>query len=639
MGGIREIEFFAQIHQLIWGGREPTLRTRPTCETLAKLAEFGIVEEDKEKLLHESYQYLRKLEHRLQMIADEQTHSLPYTSSGIAHIACFMGYDNQETFEKELYDCLSNVHGIYASSFKSDEKLGDQGNLVFTGTRHDPETLKTLRAMGYANPERVSEIVMGWHHGSRRATRTKRARELLTELMPLLLKSLGKTAHPDEAFLKFNDFLRNLPAVVQLFSLFQANPHLLELISEIMGSAPTLAQTLSRNPELLDAVLYADFYGTLPSLKYLAEQLDEMLEPLHDFEARMDSLRLFRSEKQFQAGVQLLKNMITAEQASSFLSNLAEVLVQKVLDIVSSEFVKTYGRIKDSQFAIIALGKLGSCEMTFSSDIDLVFVYSGKDYEAISDGEKGFTASVYYSRMVQRLLGALTAMGRAGRLYEVDTRLRPSGAKGMMAVSIETLAQYFDESAWTFEFMAFSKARAVCGDHELGKELDTFIHAQLTRPRDAEKLRVDVADMRERIAKEHGSANLWELKYVDGGLMDIDFMAQYLVLLHAPNTPGAKPGSAIKIFDWLRHSGRMPPDVAMELIQCERFLGQVFNMLRLCSDRTFDEKTAQEGLKKLLVESVREASFDALRARLIQVEQSVHGHYTTLLHPKPEDDA
>ena len=638
MGGIREIEFYAQIHQLIWGGRESVLRTRATCETLGTLAKFGLVEPETKDTLCNAYAYLRKLEHRLQMVQDEQTHSMPETDEGVAHIACFMGYNDVASFEKDLLHTLNTVHAIYASSFKNTNgqeagNLGGSGKLVFTGTLHDPETLDTLRGMGFTHPETISEIVMGWHHGSKRATRTKRARELLTELMPQLLGSLANTVHPDTAFLKFNEFLTNLPAGVQLFSLFNINPHLLQLIADIMGSAPTLADTLSKFPALLDAVLYEDFYHELPSSAALAQQLDAVLADA-PFEEAMNRLRHFRSEKHFQAGVQLLRNMITSHEAGIFLACLADVIIRKTLACVTTEFIRTYGVIQGSRFAIIGLGKLGSREMTFSSDIDLVFVYDVPDFEIQSDGEKSFGASVYYNRLAQRFLNALTAMGNDGRLYEVDTRLRPSGTQGLLAVSTKALSHYFSELAWTFEYMAFSKARIISADGSLGTQLEQFIVTQLARPRDTNILRQDVGEMRERIAKEHHDRNTWDIKYVRGGLMDIDFIAQYLLLAYAPEIPGAAPGSASEHFKWLEKHGRISPELAHELIEADRFLSQVFHMLRLCTDRAFDEATAPEGLKKLLIESLKEHDFNSLKEHLIQVEQSVHGLYIALLQPE-----
>jgi len=662
LGGIREIEFFTQIHQLIWGGREPDLRQKATCETLTTLTKKGLIDSKKEETLLNAYKFLRTLEHRIQMVADEQTHSLPTSDSELKNIAEFMNYENVDSFAKDLLAHLNAVHEIYASSFRSAEILGDTGNLVFTGVTHDTETLKTISNMGYSQPEVISEIIMGWHHGSSRATRTKRARELLTEMMPAILKRLSETSNPDTAFLKFNEFLQNLPAAIQLFSLFQMNPHLLGLIADIMGSAPMLAEILSHNPELLDAVLYEDFYDILPSLENLETQLQEKLQHSEHFEDSMDNLRQFRNEKQFQVGVQLLRGMVNSETSGVFLATLAECVLKQTLDIVLSEFQKTYGKIAGSQFAIIALGKLGSREMTFSSDIDLVFIYDAPDFEAYSDGEKSFTASVYYNRLTQRLLNALTAMGRDGRLYEVDTRLRPSGNQGLLAVSKKALANYFEESAWTFEYMAFTKARAVAGDALLREDMENFIVQQIRKERDIDKLRNDVADMRERIEKEHPAVNHWDLKYVRGGLTDIDFIAQYLLLHHAQNMEEVKSGSARDIFMMLRntvschpersvrgvegslknkakiprqaqHDNFLDPQTIDELIEYNKFLEQIFNMLRLCSDKYFDDKTAPEGLKKLLVKTVGEKSFDGLDKRLLLVEKNVYNHYISLLNP------
>lgn len=633
-GGIREIEFFAQIHQLIWGGREPVLRSRATCETLMRLTEYGLVAGQDEALLLEAYAFYRKLEHRLQMVADEQTHSMPDTDEGVAQIAGFMGFGDVASFSEVLLGYLTRVHALYASSFKSEgatQELGEGGNLVFTGTVHDPDTIETLKAMGYNAPGTVSEIVMGWHHGSRRATRTKRARELLTELMPLLLKRLSETANPDAAFLRFNEFLLHLPSGVQLFSLFHANPHLLGLISDIMGSAPTLADSLSKMPELLDAVLYADFYGPLPSLAYLTQQLNESLLMVEGFEECMDGLRRFRNEKQFQAGVQLLRGMITAEQTGMFLAHLADVTVQKALDIVTQEFVKTYGVIPGGRFAILSLGRLGSREITFGSDIDLVFVYDAPDLDAVSDGSKPFSASVYYNRLAQRLLNALTALARDGRLYEVDTRLRPSGKQGLLAVSLPALHQYFAEMAWTFEFMALTKARPNVGDISLRVALQQFILQAVASGRHAQTLRGDISDMRERIAKEHGTSNPWDIKYVRGGLVDMDFLAQYLLLLHAPGKQALRTGGAGDIFLWLAGQGLISPELCEELRGYLHFLTHIFNMLRLCTEKDYDMAHAPQGLKKLLVEAVGEADFEGLTARLIQVEQSVLDHYISFL--------
>lgn len=634
IGGIREIEFFVQIHQLIWGGRQPNLRSRSTCEMLEQLAEHKLATPETTTTLKNAYVFLRTLEHRLQMVDDEQTHELPKQEDALLKIAGFMGYQTLPTFEHALMSHLRAVHSIYAASFKSADELGDKGNLVFTGVAHDPDTLSTLKDLGFSTPETISEIIMGWHHGSKRATRTKRARELLTELMPTLLKRLSETANPDLAFLKFNDFLTHLPAGVQLFSLFNANPHLLGLIADIMGSAPMLAEHLSKSPSLLDAVLYADFYEPLPTPEQLAKQWEETAPLTHDFADTMNALRRFRNEKQFQAGVHLLKRMISAEHAGKFLAALADLMIQRSLAAVEKEFARQYGHLESGQFAIVGLGKLGSEEMTFHSDIDLIFVYHASD-DVISGGEKGLSASSYYNRLAQRLINALSTMEREGRLYEVDTRLRPSGTQGLLAVSMSGLQQYFEEQAWTFEYMAFTKARPVAGDSQLRQDLDFFIQSQLAKPRDPEKLRADVADMRQRIGKAHTQNDPWNIKYVRGGLIDIDFIAQYLLLLYAPAIKDNHyPGSAKDIIHWLKKHEKIHADIADNLAHAEHFLGQIFNMLRLCANPEQDIEQAPPGMKKLLARSVEIDDFSALKEALITVEHDVFRHYNSYLHPE-----
>ena len=627
-GGIREIEFYAQIHQLIWGGRKPSLRTRNTCETLAGLVREGLIDTRAEKTLVAAYRFHRTVEHRLQMVGDAQTHTMPDNEAGLENISRFCGYKEISLFEQDLLQHLHAVHAIYSNSFKSADELGNAGgNLVFTGVSSDPETVRTLEQMGYKQAETVCEIIMGWHHGEKRCTRTKRARELLTELMPSLLSRLAQTANPDAAFLKFDEFLTDLPAAIQLFSLFSANKDLLGLIADIMGSAPALADTLSKSPELIENVLFSDFYEALPNKTQLAQQARERLSFARDTEEALDYLTYVRNERQFQAGVQFLKGMINAPQLGRFLTALAEVVIAEVLRAIQSEFEKTYGRIVGAEFSIIALGKCGSREMTFHSDLDLVFVYRVPDFETLSDGEKSYSASVYYNRFAQRFVNALSQLNRGGKLYEVDTRLRPSGKQGLLAVSDKALTHYFDELAWTFEYMAFTKARAVAGDAALSEWLTAFIRQQIEKPRDAEKLRADVHDMRLRMAEGHAD-NLWDIKHVRGGLVDIDFIAQYLLLLYAPVHQGAPIGSSAEIFAWIS-SLSLPtaPKLGEEL----DFLNHLFNLLRLCIDGVLDEKKAQQGLKKLLCEAVNTRDFAALKEKLAGVEQTVKEAYVSLI--------
>ena len=344
-------------------------------------------------------------------------------------------------------------------------------------------------------------------------------------------------------------------------------------------------------------MLFEDFYKALPGKEQLREQARERILHTNDSEEVLEYLTYFRNERQFQAGVQFLRHMIDARALGHFLTHLAEVMVEFVLATTCQEFEKSYGRIAGSELAVIALGKCGSRELTFHSDLDLVFVYRVPDFDTLSDGEKSYSASVYYNRFAQRLVSALSTLHRAGKLYEVDTRLRPSGKQGLLAVSDKALSHYFAELAWTFEYMAFTKARVIAGNEALAESLATFIAAQIDKPRDVEKLRADVHDMRTRMAEEYATDNIWDIKHVRGGLTDIDFIGQYLLLAHAPQILPLQE-------EWL-------------------FQNQLFHLLRLCVGGALMEETAQPGLKKLLAESLGVKDFDALKKTLVGHQERV----------------
>src|SRR4051812_1132408 len=373
-GGIREIEFFAQTQQLILGGRHPGLRQLSTLGALDALVKEGRVEPQVGDDLSCDYRYLRMLEHRLQMIEDQQTHSLPDSEAGIAHVACFMGYAGAADFRKDLIRVLENVQGHYARLFESASDLASaEGNLVFTGVEEDPETLKTLSAMGFREPAHVSAAIRGWHHGRIRAMRSQRARELLTKLIPAILKALAGAADPDVAFAQFDRFLSNLPSGVQLFSLFLAQPHFLDLLAKIVGSAPRLATYLARHPTILDALLDAEFLNRLPSRAELDAQF--AAAAAGSYEDVLDGARRFAREAVFRVGVQIVEGVAKADAAGPAFAEIAECALGGLLPKVEEALAASAGRVSGSGFSVVAMGRLGGREMTASSDLDLVFVY------------------------------------------------------------------------------------------------------------------------------------------------------------------------------------------------------------------------------------------------------------------------
>ncbi len=374
-GGIREIEFFAQTQQLIWGGRLPQLRVRSTCEALRRLAACGRIDAATAGALIDDYRFLRRVEHRLQMVDDQQTHRLPSDRDGIGRLAAFLGYRGPAGFAADLTAHLSSVERHYAELFEQAPSLAGPGNLVFTGTEDDPETLATLARLGFADPAAVAALVRGWHHGRLRAIRSQRVREILTELVPELLRIFGATPHPDEALRRFDQFLSHLSAGVQLFSLFQANPGLLALVADVMAGAPRLAEQLAQRPALLDAVLTHGYFAPLPDRAGLAEDVAGALAGAADFADTLDALRRWAGERRFQVGVQLLRRALDGEQVGKALADIAETALAALVPVVEAEFARRHGPVPGGAFAVIGMGRLGSREMTLASDLDLILIY------------------------------------------------------------------------------------------------------------------------------------------------------------------------------------------------------------------------------------------------------------------------
>ena len=623
-GGIREIEFFAQTQQLIAGGRDVSLQVSPTCEALYALADSDRISRDVADEMTDSYSYLRRLEHRLQMIADEQTQTLPSEPDALLHLAIFAGYADLASFENDLLSHLTRVEGHYANLFEDSPDLtieGDiAGNLVFTGTDEDPETTLTLQRMGYSDPGTVSAAIRRWHHGRYRATRSVRSRELLTELMPVLLAALADTVNPDAALLKFDEFLGKLPSGVQLFSLFYANPDLLHLVAEIMGGAPRMAEYLSRNATLLDVVISSDFHDHLPDRETLKEELATVLEQARDIQDVLDYIRRWSHGRRFQVGVQTMRGLADTSQIGLALSDMADVTIELLLPRLIAELAERHGVVPNGQFVVIAMGKLGSQEMTAASDLDLTFVYDHPDDISFSDGEKPLSTSEYYARLSKRLINALTAMTSEGRLYDVDMRLRPSGAAGPIAVRLDGFRKYQHKDAWTWEHMALIRARVVGGPIELSDKVMAIVKEVLCLPRDPEKLQNDIAEMRERMHQEHRTENAWSVKHVRGGVIDIEFISQYLILRHAAESPEIIDGKAAAAFRKLSDAKHLDPDIANELIENTILMRTLQGILRQTTADVFDETDAPEGLKNALAKSTNEPTFDSLRIKVMETE-------------------
>ncbi|MFB9972075.1 bifunctional [glutamine synthetase] adenylyltransferase/[glutamine synthetase]-adenylyl-L-tyrosine phosphorylase [Pseudoroseomonas cervicalis] len=589
-GGIREIEFTTQVLQLIWAGRDPGLRDPTTLGALAALAGAGRIERRAAAHLADAYVFLRDVEHRLQMVADRQTQRLPEDEEGLARIATFLGFDDQPGFAAALSRHLNRVERHYAQMFEREAaELGEEesqaeGNLVFTGTQDDPETLETLRRMGFANPSQVAGMVRGWHHGRPRATRSERARELLTLLMPALLAAFGRQREPDAALARFDAVLSQMPGGVHMLSLFQRNPALLQRVAGILGAAPALANHLADNPASLEGLLAGDNHGGA------AAALPALLKEARHFEEALDGARRLVTEGKFEIDAAALEGSIDADAAGAARSALADAAIAALLPHVAGELATRFGKVKGGALAVVALGKLGGQEMLPASDLDLILIYDHP--EAVQEshgGPRSLPVSTYYGRLAQQMVAAITAPGAEGKLYEVDMRLRPTGNKGPVATSLSSFIRYHAESAWSWERMALTRARCVAGPPALRRRIQAAVREAIVTHA-GEQAIADARAMRARMLRDLPAEGPWDIKAMPGGMVEVEFIAQALQLAHAGRHPTILAPTTRLALARLAKARLLPAEEAETLIAADRLWRSMLSLLRLTVGRWRQEE-------------------------------------------------
>ncbi|MDO1581585.1 bifunctional [glutamine synthetase] adenylyltransferase/[glutamine synthetase]-adenylyl-L-tyrosine phosphorylase [Rhizobium oryzicola] len=607
-GGIREIEFFAQTQQLIAGGRMPPLRTRVTEQALAALAEAKWIGPEVAKELTEAYWFLRDVEHRIQMVRDEQTHRLPETETELKRIAYMAGFADIAGFSKALEAVLRTVEKRYAQLFEQETRLSaSEGNLVFTGQNDDPETLKTLARLGFERPSDISRVIRTWHYGRYRATQSVEARERLTELMPDLLNAFGRSSRADDALLRFDGFIKALPAGIQLFSLLGNNPALLTLLVTIMAAAPRLADIIAARPHVFDGMLDPSLMAEIPTRDYLAERLTTFVGGARHYEEVLDRLRIFAAEQRFLIGIRLLTGAISGERAGRAFTDLADLIIEQALNAVQAEMHLAHGDYPGGRVAILGMGKLGSFELTAGSDVDLILLYDYDSNALESSGPKPLDSSRYFTRLTQRLIAALSAPTAEGVIFEVDLRLRPSGNKGPVATRINAFRKYQQEEAWTWEHMALTRARVICGEASLVEEAETVVREMVALSRDRAKIARDVREMRDLIEQEKPARDIWDFKLIPGGLIDIEFLAQFLALVldgSASTATGSETGNGTARAIATLGPSLMTADDIEHSLQTLSFLTELSQIIRLCVDQPFDPREAPVGLVERLCAAV-----------------------------------
>jgi glutamate-ammonia-ligase adenylyltransferase len=632
-GGIREIEFFAQTQQLIAGGRHPELRVRPTLEALDVLASSNWITFEARDELTAAYQFLRRVEHRLQMIADEQTHALPDDAEGMERFANFFGYESRAAFAKDLLGHLNIVQGHYGKLFEGDDPTGTVTlpKLDYSAGPDDPRLLEHLVGLGFKKPILVAKTVRQWMEGDYRALRVEATRNAFVEFIPGLIDGLAHAEQPDDAVVAFDRFLGALQRGGRLISLLSQNRELVALVALILGTAPRLGDMLARQPQIMDGLIDPRFFGAMPDQKELSARLATTLQDADSYEDFLDRLRLFGQESLFLIGTRILSGTVSAQQASVAFADVAEGIVHTVHGLVTEQFAAQYGRIKGQQTAILAMGRLGSREMTASSDLDLILLYDYDHDQPDSDGERSLHGAQYFARLTQRLISAFTTRTNYGVLYEVDMRLRPSGRAGPLASRIDSFADYQEREAWTWEHMALTRARVISSSPEFRARIEAIIRDVLTRARDPASTAGDVADMRRAIALEKGEDDVWDLKLAAGGLVDIDFIAQYLQLVHAASKPEILSVSTLQVLDNAARLGVLGQPEVEVLRPAARLYHDLTQILRLCVDGKFNPETSGEDLLRVMARAGDTPDFSALEARLRETQAEVRRVFNALV--------
>jgi [glutamine synthetase] adenylyltransferase / [glutamine synthetase]-adenylyl-L-tyrosine phosphorylase len=602
-GGIREVEFFAQIHQLIHGGREPELRAPATLDALDALADAGRIRQHDAVALAGAYRLLRTVEHRLQMVDDRQTHSLP--------------------FGEEL-DSLARLHGLRAGGalLALLEPRVAQTAAIYDAIESDESPRLPLGAAaleahlaetGFDDPVAARLRIEGWRSGKPRSLRTPAAREAFEAMLPVLVRAFGAAPDCMRAMNRFDDLVSKLPSGVNFYRLLEARPGLTQFLGTILSHAPALAEQLGRRPELLDGLIDASAFEPARPVPELAADFARPERDEEDYQLLLDRVRRRVNEARFALGAQLVLARSDPLEVAGGYARVAEAAIGVLADAAVAEFEKVHGRVPGSELLILGLGRIGGAQLTHASDLDLIYLFSGS-HESESDGEKPLRATDYFNRLAPRVSAALSVPTAAGPLYEVDTRLRPSGKDGLIAVSLPSFAEYQHERAWTFEHMALTRARPVYGSADARAALAGLVEGVLLRPRDPAAVARDAARMRGEIAAHKPARGPFDIKLGDGGLVDLEFAVQTLQLARRV---GLKPQLGDAIAE-LEQEGLVPEGIG----KAHRLLTRMLVTLRLVSPQADEPPPAS---RPLVAQACGHEDWDALLAAHDAARQRVFG--------------
>lgn len=527
-GGIREIEFIAQVFQLVRGGREKTLQRRSTRGTLRGLGELHLLDAQAVEALQQAYAFLRNLEHRLQYLDDQQTQTLPANPDTQQKIAASMGFTDWTTFMGQLNQHRAIVSRHFEQVFLLPGGDSPEEHSLTPLWRDITETDITdqLATLGYHNPDNIQRLLRTIAESSRYQQMPELSREKLDLMMGPLLEAAAGTDNPDTTLSRLFDLFEAIGRRAAYLALLSEHPHTLNRLAALYGASSWISDYIIRHPILLDELLDPRVLYAPPDWGMLTAQLAQQLDDCDpgDTEGKMDVLRHFQHAQTFRLATQDLAGMWTVEALSDELSRLADIILDAALK--HAWLAITQRHVDIPRFAIISYGKLGGKELGYASDLDLIFLYDD-DHPDASD---------LYARLARRLTTWLTSVTSAGTLYEIDLRLRPNGSSGMLVSRIEAFAEYQHNAAWIWEHQALTRARYTAGDVAIGQHFETIRHELLVKPRNRDELRQAVIDIREKMFPTHPPLDN-DVKYARGGVVDVEFIVQYLILEHAHTLP------------------------------------------------------------------------------------------------------
>ncbi len=579
-GGIREIEFIAQVFQLIRGGREPALQARPTLQILALLAERRLLPADSERELAVAYEFLRRLEHRLQYVNDAQTHRLPTGDDERLQIARSLGFADWSALLTVLDTHRSAVGRHFEQVFSDPEEGRHPLAALWDGPVGGDDPLERLSTLGFRQPQAMLERLQGFRQSSRYLQLPASNRERLDALGPRLIDAAAATPMPDATWQRGLDFLATISRRGAYLALLQQYPQVLMKLAELIGSSSWAADYLTRHPILLDELLDSRIFDVAIDWQDFQKGLQARLaQHRDDTEREMDILRETHHAQVFHFLAQDMAGMHSVEHLADRLSELADIMVQTTMDLCWQKLRQRHPHPERSPcFAVIAYGKLGGKELGFASDLDLVYLHD--------DPEPG--AGELYARLGQRMSTWMSTQTSAGTLFEVDLRLRPNGDAGMLVCPIQAFRDYQLQHAWVWEHQALTRARFCAGDPAVGEQFEAIRVEILRRPHDLNRLREEVLSMRKRMLDQHASRSEedFDIKHDRGGLIDVEFIVQYLILGHAHAHPRLCGNLGnLALLGMAAELGLIPGDLAAGTRSAYRDFRRMQHALRLNAGR------------------------------------------------------